>query len=156
MSTRSTIAYGDTFHLYSDALDSDHIYLELEGTNFEASYNRVIVPIPVHIWEVIRKYTIAQFDLVEMDDKALEAFVKKEVTERLKQIAEDKAAKGKDTSIYAWFGSATYGSGDDPYEKQVETGVASLRRERAHQREIKAAIENLKRAQKQTVEETNG
>jgi hypothetical protein len=56
MSTKSTIAYGRNFHLYHEALDEDYVYLELEGTKFEASYNRVMVPIPVHVWEVIRRY----------------------------------------------------------------------------------------------------
>jgi hypothetical protein len=41
MSTKSTIAYGRNFHLYHEALDEDYVYLELEGTKFEASYNRV-------------------------------------------------------------------------------------------------------------------
>ena len=36
MSTKSTIAYGRNFHLYREALDEDYIYLELEGTKFEA------------------------------------------------------------------------------------------------------------------------
>jgi hypothetical protein len=44
MSTKATIAYGPTFHLYHEALDEDFVYLEIEGTQFEASYNRVMVP----------------------------------------------------------------------------------------------------------------
>ena len=56
MSTKSTIAHGRNFHFYHEALDEDYVYLELEGTKFEASYNRVMVPIPVHVWEVIRRY----------------------------------------------------------------------------------------------------
>ena len=49
MSTKSTIAHGRNFHLYHEALDEDYVYLELEGTKFEASYNRVMIPIPVHV-----------------------------------------------------------------------------------------------------------
>ena len=49
MSTKITIAHGRNFHLYQEALDEDHVHLELEGIKFEASYNRVMVPIPVHV-----------------------------------------------------------------------------------------------------------
>ena len=56
MSTKSTIAYGRDFQLYHKAFDEDYVYLELEGTQFEASYNPVKVAIPIHIWEVIRRY----------------------------------------------------------------------------------------------------
>ena len=56
MSTKSSIAYGPTFHLYNEALDEDYVYLEMEGVQFEASYNRVMVPIPMHIWEYIRQF----------------------------------------------------------------------------------------------------
>jgi hypothetical protein len=30
MSTKSTIAYGPTFHFYHEALDDNYVYLELE------------------------------------------------------------------------------------------------------------------------------
>jgi hypothetical protein len=56
MSTKATIAYDCNFHLYHEAFDEDYVYLGLEGAKFEASYNRVMVPIPVHVWEVIRPY----------------------------------------------------------------------------------------------------
>ena len=56
MSTKSTIAHGRNFHFYHEALDEDYVYLELEGTKFEASYDRVMMPIPIHVWEVIRRY----------------------------------------------------------------------------------------------------
>jgi|SRR5579871_688174 len=54
MSTKSTIVYDETFHFYHKLGDTHHVYLELRGTHFEAHYNRVLVPIPIHIWEVIR------------------------------------------------------------------------------------------------------
>jgi hypothetical protein len=52
MSTRITIGHGCNFHLLQEALDEDCVYLELEGTKFEASYNRVMLPIPVHVCEL--------------------------------------------------------------------------------------------------------
>jgi hypothetical protein len=151
MSTRSTIAYSDRFHLYEDLTDPDNVQLELDTTDFDASYGRVRVAVPLHVWEVIREYAVARFDLADMDDAALEAYVKGAVTERLKKIAKHQAATGKADSIYSWIGSATYGSGTDPYEKQVETGIISLKQERKRQREIRAAIENLKKEQKKPI-----
>lgn len=49
MSTKITVAYGDNFHLYRESFDEDYIYLEMEGVQFEASYNQVTMPIPIHI-----------------------------------------------------------------------------------------------------------
>ena len=64
MSTKSSLAYGDTvvastrneskernlsFHLYQECFDEDNVYLELEGVEFEASPERVMVTIPIAI-----------------------------------------------------------------------------------------------------------
>jgi hypothetical protein len=46
MSTRATIAYGKNFHRFREMMEQEHIYLELETTNFEAGYGQVTVPIP--------------------------------------------------------------------------------------------------------------
>ena len=54
MSTKSTFARGDTFHFYNEVFDDDHVYLEVRGTQFEAGYGRVMIPIPIHVWETIR------------------------------------------------------------------------------------------------------
>lgn len=64
MSTKATIAHGRDFHFYHESLDEDNVYLELENVEFEASYRRVMVRIPVDIWEVIRHTGAAHLDLV--------------------------------------------------------------------------------------------
>ncbi len=38
MSTKATIKYGDSFHLYNDCFDDDAIYLELNG-KFEIEFS---------------------------------------------------------------------------------------------------------------------
>jgi len=38
---------------------------------FEASYNRVMVSIPIHIWETIRQLGAAQLDLINHTDEEL-------------------------------------------------------------------------------------
>lgn len=37
MSTKCSLAYGDTFHLYQECFDEDNVYLELEGIEYEAT-----------------------------------------------------------------------------------------------------------------------
>src|SRR5262245_24472310 len=109
MSTKSTIVSGPTFHLYHDLADEDTVYLELDGVPFEASYNRVIVPIPVHIWELIRAYAGVDLSLVDWSDEELRAHV-----ERLVDMRQARAAQaGSDTVARLW-GSAVYGDLDMP------------------------------------------
>ncbi len=55
MSGKATIVYDDDLHFYREPGDSHHVYLQMRGTHYEVGYNRVMVPIPIHIWEVIRK-----------------------------------------------------------------------------------------------------
>ncbi len=62
MSTKYSLARGPQFHLYCEVFDEDNVYLELDGTQFEAGYNRVLLPIPAHIWEVIRRYPSMNLD----------------------------------------------------------------------------------------------
>jgi len=80
MSTKITIAHGRNFHLYHEALDEDYVYLELEGTKFEASYNRVMVPIPVHVWEVIRRYPGIDLKYADRTDAEIRRYVEQELT----------------------------------------------------------------------------
>ncbi len=54
MSTKTTLAYGDTFHFYQEVLDEHYVYLELQGVKYDANYNRVMVPIPVLLQEVLK------------------------------------------------------------------------------------------------------
>lgn len=63
MSTKSTIAFGDIFHLYEECFDFDGLYLELNGTNleFEIVPNRVTIKIPDHVLEAI----LAKSEVVE-------------------------------------------------------------------------------------------
>ena len=57
MSTRATLASGLDFYLFEELFDEEHVYFELEGTEFEAAPGSVRVQIPLPIWEVIRTYT---------------------------------------------------------------------------------------------------
>ena len=140
MSTKATIAYGPNFHLYHEVLDEDYVYLELEGVQFEASYNRVMVPIPIHIWEVIRHYPGIDLAFAEKTDDEIHHYVEQKVDERLKEYRDaDPRAKG----LIALAGSLCYGTADAPREQQIEAGMAYFTQVREHQRQIARAIAEL-------------
>ena len=143
MSTKSTIAYGSNFHLYHEALDDEYVYLEVEGTQFEASYGRVMVPIPMHIWEVIRRYPSVDLSLADKTDEELRRHVEQTVDERLKRFQE---ADERTKSLTALAGSLTLGSVDQPREAQLTAGLEHYTRLREHQRQIQQAIADLAQA----------
>jgi hypothetical protein len=148
MSTKSTIAYGNNFHFYHEVLDDNHVYLELEGMEFEAGYGRVMVSIPIHIWEVIRHLGEARLDLVNHTDEDLLKMVEDYVDER---ITECQEALRQDPDRASWFkfiGCLPYGGADEPREEQIKNGMEYYRRERRRQREVYEAIVKLRAAQR--------
>jgi hypothetical protein len=90
MSTRATIAHGKNFHFYHEVFDDNHVYLEQEGMEFEAGYQRVMVSIPIHIWETIRHLGAARLDLVNHTDEDLLAMVEAKVDERIAEYQREK------------------------------------------------------------------
>jgi hypothetical protein len=138
-----TLAEGDDFRLYHIVADDNHVYLDLKTSHFAAGYNRVMVPIPIHIWETIRHRGQARLDLVDKTDEDLLAEVRSYVDLRIRcmsiwmQKDPDRAAQ------IGLIGCSIYGAADEPREAQIEAGMAYIRRERQRQREIKQAIEAL-------------
>ena len=148
MSTKATIAHGPNFHLYHEVFDEDNVYLELEGTQFEAGYNRVMVPIPVHVWEVIRQYPGMTSRIADKTDAELSQLVEQQVDDRIKEYAEaDERAKG------LVFGSLALGTADQPREQQIAAGLDYFSKVRTHQPQIKQAIAELEAANVRTPRE---
>jgi hypothetical protein len=148
MSTKATIAHGPNFHLYHEVLDEDYVYLEVEGTQFEASYNRVMVPIPIHVWEVIRHYPGIDLKYADKTDAELRQFVDREVDKRLKLYGQaNERAKG----LVSLCGALAFGRADQPREQQIAAGIEYFTELRKHRRQIKQAIAELKRANVQKV-----
>lgn len=137
MSTKTTLAYGITFHLYEEVFDERYVYLELEKVNYEASYNRVMVPIPIHIWEVIRKRGVPDLSLVHKSDEELLVDVEKEVDERIQKYEQNPS------DFAAVFGSLLYGMANTPRQEQIQRGLEYHKARRRNQQEIKAAIDAL-------------
>jgi len=143
MSTKATIAYGPTFHLYHEALDEDFVYLEIEGAQFEASYNRVMVPIPVHIWETIRRYPGIDLRFVDKTDDELRDYVEHEVSDRIRHF--EKASE-RANGIASLSGSPVFGPADQPRDQQIAAGIEYFIKVREHQRQVKDAIAKLEQA----------
>jgi hypothetical protein len=140
MSTKCTIVHGGSFHFYCEVFDDDHVYLELDTTHFEAGYGRVMVPIPIHIWETIRYLGGAQLDLVDKQDDELVAMVHSEVDRRVaeyQQVARDNPDRAAFASFICCL---PYGNADTPRVDQIRKGVEYFRCERQRQREVRARI----------------
>lgn len=142
MSTKSTITYGANFHLYHEALDEDYVYLQIDGVQFEASYNRVLVPIPVHVWEFIRQFPGVDLDWADKTDAEIGQHVEHEVDERLEKF---KMTDNGRSGLIRFLGSMVYGTADEPREEQIEAGKRYFTKLREHQQQIRQAIEELNR-----------
>ena len=153
MSTKVTVAYGKNFHLYKEILDENFIYLEIEGVQFEASYNRVMMPIPVHIWEVIRQYEGTDLSWASKTDEEIVRYVEQEVDKRIKTLKETKNEKSQ--RLIALLGSIPYGMADTSRQQQVEKGTVYFKSLREHQQQICQAIEELKQTNQNSLPENS-
>ena len=143
MSTKETLAHGSNFHFYREVLDDNYVYLEVEGTQFEASYGRVMVPIPMHVWEVIRRHAGADLQLADKTDAELRQYVEQILEERLQRY---QAADDRTKGLAALAGSLAFGRADQPREEQLAAGLEYYIRLQEHQRQIQLAIAELERA----------
>ena len=145
MSTKCTIAHGEKFHFYHEVLDDDHVYLELDTTHFEAGYSRVMVPIPIHIWETIRHLGGARLDLVDKQDDELVAMVHSEVDQRIADYRHVALDHPNRTAFASFIGCLPYGKADTPRADQISKGLEYFRREQQRQREVRARIVALRK-----------
>lgn len=140
MSTRSTLAHGPGFHLYHDLIDRDHVYLEIEGTKVETDYGRTMVPISMHVWEVIRCYQGIDLQLADKTDDELRQYVEQELDERLAWYGRiEEGAK----RMAALAGLLVWGAADQPRGVQLTKGLEYFTRLREHQRQVQQAITEL-------------
>ena len=145
MSTKCSLTHGPGFHLYREAFDDDNVYLEVEGTHFEAAYNRVMLPIPVHVWEVIRRCQGTYYEYVDKSDAELRDMVERGVDERL-NLHED--ASERVAPRHRFSGMLIFGSIDAPREEQIAKGITHFTQIREHQRQIRRAVDELEQLQR--------
>ena len=144
MSTKSTLAWSEDFHLYHEIFDDDHVYLRFDTTHFEAGYGHVMIPIPIHIWETIRHLGGARLDLADRSDEELLAGVQKDVDERIAEYQKVASERPERAGLFAIIGSLAYGTADKPRDEQIRRGTEHFRHERQRQRELQARITRLR------------
>jgi hypothetical protein len=102
-----------------------------------------MVPIPVHVWEVIRRYPGIDLQYADRTDAEIRLYVEQEVDERLKLYAE---AAERSKGLVSLSRSLVFGTADQPRDQQIMAGVEYFTKRREHQRQIKHAIEELEKA----------
>ena len=142
MSTKSTLVHGKKFSLHEELFErTPHVWLTLDGGNFEATSRGVQVEIPLAVWEVIRQRTTARFDLASLTPAQLRAEAEKQVdTARAEYRTLVKEHRGKRRPLpLAHF----YREARLPRAKHLSAVLTHLRRERADQRKLQRQIARL-------------
>jgi hypothetical protein len=149
MSTKSTIAYSQgpdfDFHFYHEVFDDANVYLELRGPDleYEAHAGRVMIRIPVEIWEVIRHCAPADLQFADWTDEQVDAYVEQEVDGRMREYRDHLEKTGQEQTILRIAGTLALGFANEPREQQLETGREFYRQLRDEQTERKRRIERL-------------
>ena len=142
MSTHSTLIQGKNFNLYEELFErTPHVWLTLDGCNFEATSRGVHVEIPLAVWEVVRRHSPARFDLASFTPAQLRAEAEKRVdTARaeFRALAKDHRGKRRLTPFAHFYRKARL-----PRAKHLAAVLADLRRERAAQRMLQRQIARL-------------
>lgn len=144
MTVKATLAYGKNFHFYHEALDNNHVYLELEDVAYDAGYRRVMVAIPIDVWEVIRGLGQAKNDLVNASDEDLLRLVEESVDERISEYERTVVASPGEAGRLRYTDSIAFGATDAPREQQIARGLEYYRVERDRQREVRFRISQHK------------
>ncbi len=106
----ASLACGVRYDLYEGEDDLDGITLDLNRADFVAWPDRILVRIPLHVWESIRHYSNADWSLLAISDKELSEYVEQEV---------EKASSTKN-----WTGlRQIFGNAHDSKEKRIDQAM---------------------------------
>lgn len=136
MTVKATLAYGRSFHFYHEAMDNNHVYLELEDVPYEVGYRRVMVAIPIDIWEVIRDLGAAKLELVNASEEEIVNIVSEAVDKRIAEYERARSLNREEADRLRFDNSLVFGASDTPREQQVMRGIEYYRTERERQREV--------------------
>ena len=136
MTVKATLAYGKSFHFYHEALDNNHVYLELEDVPYEVGYRRLMVAIPIDVWEVIRGLGAAKLELVNASEVEITNLVGEAVDKRIAEFERLRSSSREEAESLRFNNSLVFGAADTPREQQVRRGVEYYRTERERQREV--------------------
>lgn len=144
MTVKATLAHGKNFHFYHDGLDNNHVYLELEDVPYDTGYRRIMVAIPIDVWEVIRGLGGASLDLVNATDEELRLIAETMVDLRVAEYRKAEEISPEKASKLRLGDSMVFGAMDAPREQQVARGVEYYKTERDRQREVSIRISQHK------------
>lgn len=140
MTVRTTLAYGRNFHFYLQAHENNYVYLELEDVPYEAGYRRVMLALPVDVWETLRGLAATQLELVNASDADLIELVTLKVGERVREYESSRASSPETADSVRFKNSIMFGLADAPREEQVERGLQYYNLERERQGSIVARM----------------
>lgn len=144
MSTKCSISYSDIHHLYHECFDNENIYLSLKNCPFEVFNDKVMVSIPLYIWEVIRHNGSLDLSMADLTDNQLLQEVEAEVDARINEYQESPPDNVKLRYWLNFCGSSVFGGAEDPKESQIKLGMEHYISERARQKAIKNKIKKLR------------
>ena len=136
MTIKTTLAYGRNFHFYQEGLSNNYVYLELEDAPYDAGYRRIMIAIPIDIWEAIRPLGAARLELAASSDEELLHIVKTKVEERITTYHRIRSSNIEQAEIYRFDNSLIFGAADENREQQIDRGMGYYRTERERQRGI--------------------
>jgi hypothetical protein len=140
MTVKTTLAYGRNFHFYLQAHENNYVYLELEDVPYEVGYRRVMLALPVDVWETLRGLAATQLDLVNASDAELIELVTLKVDERVSEYQRSLSSGAEKADMVRFKNSIMFGTADEPPEEQVERGIQYYKLERERQRAIVARM----------------
>ena len=53
MSTKCTISYDDSYHLYEECFDTDNVYLNIKSKDWSYNHNATTISIPIKTWRAM-------------------------------------------------------------------------------------------------------
>lgn len=140
MPPKVTIAYGRDFHFFRDAQESNFVYLELEDVPFEVGYRRVMIAIPIDVWQTLRTLAHVELDLINMSDAELIELVETRVSERVMKYEKARASSSENAELIRFNESIKFGPADEEREAQIARGISYYKSERERQRAITARM----------------
>jgi hypothetical protein len=140
MTVKTTLAYGRNFHFYLQAHENNYVYLELEDVPYEVGYRRVMVALPVDVWETLRGLAATQLDLINASDAELIELVTLKVDVRVSEYDRARSSGPEKADAVRFKNSIMFGAADTPREEQVERGIQYYKLERERQRAIVARM----------------
>lgn len=144
MTIKATLAHGKNFHFYHEGLDNNYVYLELEDVLYDAGYRRIMIAIPIDVWEVIRGLGAAKLDMVNATDEELRFMAENIVNVRIAEYRKAEEISPEKASQLRLSDSVIFGAMDAPREQQVARGVEYYKTERERQREVSIRISQHK------------